>query len=259
MKKNLIALNSILVFSLLIFSGCRKETANTLVADQAIASKLTSSANSSDLNAKLRSSKVALTETQILIRKWVEWVFTRDVSLLPWDDATGEKQYAGQPYAEGTMMLAGGGSPDLARREITIDIDQYQYVFIPIVNVMNRVNDCYQDHPTNGNVPAGSLRSPITEALNGKRTLILNWDGNSLLPNKLKDLRENSGFWEFSINSSWDDGCAASSNTFYADGFWTKIPLTVGVHQLEVGGDLNFNKFKFEFSNHVIYTINVTN
>jgi hypothetical protein len=256
MKKNLIALNGILLLFLLMFSSCRKENANTLVSDQANASKLTSS---SDLNSKLRSSKVALTETQILIRKWVEWVFTRDVSLIPWDDATGEKQYAGQPYAEGTMMLAGGGSPDLTRREITIDIDQYQYVFIPVVNVMNRTNECYQEHPTNGNVPNGSLSAPIKEALNGKRTLILNWDGNSLLPDNLKDLRDNSGFWEFPVHSSWDEGCTASSGTFYADGFWVKIPLTVGVHTLEVGGNLDFRRFKFEFSNHVIYTINVTN
>ncbi len=116
MKKNLITINGVLLFSLLMFSGCRKETAHTLSADQANASKLTSAGNTSDLNAQLRSSKVVLTETQILIRKWVEWVFTRDVSLIPWDDATGEKQYAGQPYAEGVMVLAEGGSPELTRR-----------------------------------------------------------------------------------------------------------------------------------------------
>src|SRR6266487_4429306 len=117
MKKNLIPISSILLFSLLMFSGCQKETTNAVVSKQATAA------------SKLESSKAALSETQILIRKWTEWIFTRDVSLAPWDDATGDKQYAPQPYANGTMLLAGGSSPDLVNREITIKLNQYQNVF----------------------------------------------------------------------------------------------------------------------------------
>jgi hypothetical protein len=255
MKKNLHVISSILLFSLLLFSACRKENANTSKEATAV-SKLASSDESKLIS---ESSQFALSETQILIRKWTEWVFTRDFSLTPWDDATGEKQYAAQPYPNGTMMLAGGSSTDLVNREVTININQYQNIFIPLVNILNRSSDCYLAHPSNGNVPNGSLLSPITEALNGPRNLVLNWDGNSLLSDKLQDLRENSGFWVFPINSSWDNGCIASSTTFYSDGFWAKIPLTSGVHQLEVAGDLDFRRFKSPFSNHVIYTITVTN
>jgi hypothetical protein len=244
MKNNLLVACSVLLLSLSLFSGCRKENADTLVSEEAIAA------------SKSESSKAALSETQILIRKWIEWVATRDVTLVPWDDATGEKQYAAQPYANGTMLLAGGGSPDLVYRAITIDLNQYQQIFIPVVNVFTYWSDCFPGHPEK-NVPNGGLSHYLTEALNGKRTLILNWDGNSLLPDKLKELRENSGFWEFTIHPSWTNGCISSRPaTFYADGFWATIPLTPGVHQLEVAGDLDF---KDPFSNYVIYTITVTN
>src|SRR5258706_2058437 len=246
MKKNLITINSILLLSLLVFSGCQKETSDTLASNQVTAA------------SKLESSTVALSETQVLIRKWTEWIFTRDASLAPWDDATGDKQYAAQPYANGTMLLGGGSSPDLVKREITININQYQNVFLPLVDVSNIFNNCFYEHPSNGNVPNGIISGIITEALNGKRTLTLNWDGNSLLPGKLKDLRNNSGYWEFLPNSSWYGECT-SPTTYYADGFWAKVPLTLGVHTLEVAGDLDLRRFKSPFSDHVIYTINVTN
>lgn len=246
MKKNLIPLSSILLLSLLIFSGCQKESSDTLVSNRVTAA------------STLESSKAALSETQILIRKWTEWIFTRDASLAPWDDATGAKQYAAQPYASGTMLLAGGSSPDLVNREITINLNQYQNIFLPLVDVSNAWNDCFYAHPSNGNVPNGVLSGVITEALNGKRTLILNWDGNSLLPDKFGDLRNNSGYWELPVNSSWFGECAGPT-TFYVDGFWAKISLTLGVHTLEVSGDADFRRFKSPFSNHVIYTINVTN
>ena len=77
-----------------------------------------------------------------------------------------------------------------------------------------------------------------------------------MLPENLKDLRENSGYWEYPVNPVWTNGCIANDPTFYADGFWATIPLTPGVHQLEVAGDMDF---KDPFTNHVIYTITVTN
>jgi len=245
MKKNLLTACSMLLFSLLLFLGCRKENADTNVSGKAITA------------SESESSKKALSETQILIRKWIEWVASRDFDLRPWDDPTGDKQYAAQPYATGTMLLAGGGSPDLVYRAITIDINQYQQIFIPVVNVFNFWSDCFPGHPEK-NVPNGGISHYITEPLNGKRILTLKWDDNSLLPDKLKDLRENSGFWESSIHPSWTGGCVSSNpTTFYADGFWATIPLTPGVHQLEVAGDMDFKKDPF--SNHVIYTITVTN
>lgn len=251
MKKNFTTVG-IILSSIMVLPCCQKEI---VVSEEVTA---LSKESAVEQNVPSESSNATLSETQVLIRKWTEWVFTRDVSLVPWDDATGDKQYAAQPYATGIMMLAGGSSPDLVNRAITISLSQYQYIFIPVVNVLNLTNDCYLAHPTNGNVPKGALTSPITEALNGKRNLVVNWDGSSLLPDKLQDLRANSGLWEFTIHPSWIEGCTDTSNTFYADGFWVKIPLTVGVHQLEVSGDLEFKRFKSDFSNHVIYTITVT-
>ena len=125
------------------------------------------------------------------------------------------------------------------------------------MNASSYWNDCYPGHPEE-NVPNGGISNYIKEALNGKRVLVLNWDAVSLLPGKLNDLRSNSGFWEAKIDPSWDNGCVATSTTFYADGFWAKIPLSTGVHQLEIVGDLEFTRLKFPFSNHVIYTLTVT-
>lgn len=246
MKKNLTAPNTILLFLLLLLSSCQKETAN--------------SDTNANLPASVRnlSARPALSQTQTLIRKWIEWVVARDYEERPWDDPTGAEQYAAQPYSSGTMLLAGGGSPDLETREITISLSQYQQIFIPVVNVFNYWSDCFPGHPEE-NVPYGAISHYITEPLNGKRTLTLNWDGNSLLPEKLKNLRENSGFWEAPVHPAWTGGCISTSTTFYADGFWASIPLSLGVHQLEVAGDMYFHTDKSSFSNHVIYTINVTN
>lgn len=246
MKKNLLSVCITWMLSLMLLPGCRKENVNS------------GTGNAGDLSTNRTNTQVLkaeLSETQILIRKWVEWVVSRDFDAIPWDDATGDKQYAAQPYANGTMLLAGGGSPDLVYRAITIDFDQYQQVFIPIVNVFNYWSDCFPGHPEK-NVPNGGLSHYFHDALNGKRALILNWDGNSLLPENLKDLRENSGYWEYPVNPVWTNGCIANDPTFYADGFWATIPLTPGVHQLEVAGDMDF---KDPFTNHVIYTITVTN
>jgi hypothetical protein len=244
MKLRIITISSIILLGL-VFTGCRKQDAGTN----------TGLSPAPDRNA---TAKQAPTATQELIRDWTEWVFTRDVSLAPWDDATGAKQYAAQPYTSGIMMLAGGGSPTLENRALTISLAQYQHVFIPLVNGMIYWNDCYPGNPVN-NVPTGALNAIITESLNGPRTVILKWDGVSLLPEKLKDLRENSGFWVAPVHSSWDGGCVATSITFYADGFWAKVPLSLGVHTLEVAGDADYRRFKAPFSNHVIYTITVTN
>lgn len=243
-KKAFLRLSSLLLaVIILLLPGCRKENADAFISEESIAAS-----NSGSL-------KPSLSERQILIRKWVEWVVSRDYDIRPWDDATGDRQYAAQPYINGTMLLAGGGSPDLVYRAVTIDINQYQQVFIPLVNVFNYWSDCFPGHPVE-NVPNGGISHYLTDPLNGKRTLTLNWDGNSLLPDKLKDLRENSGFWEFPLHPSWTGCVPPRPATLYADGFWATIPLTPGIHQLEVAGDLDF---KEAFSNHVIYTITVTN
>src|SRR5689334_21329658 len=110
MKKNLTTTFGILLLSVLTFSNCSKESANSTAS------------NATDIsNVSTQSPDPNLTETQVLIRKWIEWAFARDVNSVPWEDPTGAGQYAGQPYSNGTMMLAGGGSEDLVNREITVD------------------------------------------------------------------------------------------------------------------------------------------
>jgi hypothetical protein len=246
MKKSLLTISSMLLMTLTQF-GCNKAN------DCGDARVPVSSSVSSTI-----TSKAVLTGTQALIRQWMEWAFTRDVSLAPWDDATGARQYLNQPNSSGTMLLAGGASPALVNRQLTISLAQYQEVFIPIVNSFVYWNDCYPGPPYN-TVPTGELVAALSEGLNGKRDITLNWDGVSLLPAKLKNLRENSGFWIVPVHPSWDGGCVASSTTAYADGFWAKVPLTTGVHTLEVAGDSDYRQYKSAFSNHVMYTITVTN
>ncbi len=247
MKQRIIPFLAALLMILLL-QGCQKQQVNP-----------EATATSTKQAIKLPASRVALSQTQVFIRKWTEWVLARDYSEAPWDDATGAKQYAGQPYATGTMMLAGGSSPDLVTRDITISLSQYQQVFFPLVNFLSYWNDCYPGHPDNGNVPPGAVSSFITEALNGKRTIVLNWDGQSLITDKLKDFRSNSEYWQFSIHPSWDNGCIATATTLYVDGFWAKVPLSLGTHTLEIAGDADIRRIKTPFSNHVIYHITVTN
>ena len=244
MTPKLLAISGIFLLAALS-SGCQKECV-----------KPTPSTGPTTIHRP--TSRTTLTETETLIRAWTEWVFTRDINLLPWEDATGAKQYAGQPYTSGTMMLAGGGSPDLVNRALTININQYQQVFIPLVNSFSYWNDCYYAHPS-GNVPTGIVSGLVTQSLNGQRALTLKWDGVSLLPAKLKDLRANSDTGVATMHPSWIEGCTAGPTTFYDDGFWAKLPLALGVHTLEVAGDSEFKIFKSPFSNHVIYTITVTN
>jgi hypothetical protein len=102
------------------------------------------------------------------------------------------------------------------------------------------------------------FQSIIKESANGPRELILTWDGVSLLSKKEKDVRANSGVWSFNLHSDYT-GCIEGLDTVYSDGFWAKIPLTLGLHTLIIGGDLSSSRKnqKFTFSNIVKYTIEV--
>jgi len=210
--------------------------------------------------AQLKAAKQDNEELQTLVRAWAEWVYGRDFSVAPFNDPDGSLQYLDQPYSSGIFMLGGGSSEEPVNRTVTISLSKYQYVFVPLVVITITNDHCDPSfEPHGGQKPLAFYQSYIKEAFNGPKDLTLLWDGASLLSTKQKDARVNSGVWDFSVAPSYKNGCADAPalSTAYADGFWAKIPLTLGTHTLVVGGNLTFRREKFEFANIVNYTINV--
>jgi hypothetical protein len=209
-------------------------------------------------NAARKAAKADDRELQTLIRAWSEWVYSRPFSVAPFTDTDGSLQYLNQPFSEGVFMLAGGSSPELVKRTVTISLDDYQFVFVPLVVITVLDGLCDPSFgPHGGQNPKAFFQSLIKKAFNGPRELTLDWDGNSLLSTKKKDTRANSGVWEFYAHPDYT-GCTEGLTSAYADGFFAKIPLTLGTHTLTVGGNLDFRGTSEEFSNMVEYTIIVT-
>lgn len=255
MKKNYLKTFSYFLLPALFFISCQKKK-NELSpeTDQNSSAKIKSVQD--DVLLALRNTPA---ETQELIKKCNEWFFARDISEDPFDDATGAKQYLAQPYSSGTMMLASGVAPGTVYRNVSISYSQYQKAFIPLVSGSYWWDECFVTHPANGNVPYGVMIAQWVAAFNQHNTqLTLKLDGVSILPSNLNSLRGSSGFWDFSIHPSWNAGCIASSTTFYADGYWAVVPLSLGVHELEIFGGAYFPRYKSPFSSHVIYTLTVT-
>ncbi|QHT67375.1 hypothetical protein GXP67_12380 [Rhodocytophaga rosea] len=211
----------------------------------------------SSLSTLAKAARRGNDEIQTLIRAWNEWVFTRPFSVAPFNDPTGEFQYLDQPYSSGIFMLGPGASPDPIYRTVTISLSQYQYVFTPLVGRTAYAGPC---DPTSG--PKGGqtfeayFQIALKESLNGPSGLILSWDGVSLLSKNPNELRANSGVWSFTVHPDYS-GCETPSTTVYADGYWAKMPLTLGTHTLIVGGAIDAKKEKFTFSSIVTYTIHV--
>ena len=217
------------------------------------------STSSTSANAYRKAAKTDDQELQTLIRAWAEWVYSRHISVAPFLDPTGDLQLLDQPYSSNVFMLAGGFSPELVERTVTISLSQYQYVFVPLVVITGLYDTC---EPTvDPNNPKAFFQGQFKEAFNGPRELTLEWDGASLLSTKQKDARANSGVWTFHVDPSYYENATSCSetsiSTAYADGYWAKIPLTLGTHTLKVGGNFDLRRFKFEFSNMVEYTIHV--
>lgn len=216
------------------------------------------------LNTTTPTSKAARVnnqELQTLIRKWTEWVYSRDISVAPFNDPTGDLQQIAQPYTSEVFMLAGSSSSEPVDRVVTISLSDYQYVFVPLVVISVFYNQCDPSFgPKGGQNPEAFFQSLVKEGLNGPKALTLMWDGASLLPTKQKEVRANSGVWNFAVASSYINSCAAYPlSSAYSDGYWAKIPLTPGTHTLTVGGNFDSGKLKFSFSNIVNYTIHVEN
>jgi hypothetical protein len=230
----------------LLLSSCQKDVETTPPASVSLKTSGT------EVN---KAKKNHNADWQTLIRQWNEWAYGRDASIAPFNDPDGSLQYLAQPYAEGVFMLAGGSSEELVKRTVTIDLSQYQYVFVPLVVLTVSLNPCNPDFgPKNGQPVEAFFTSQFKSAFNGPKELTLQWDGTSLLSTKQKDARANSGVWTFNLHPTFS-GCATTS-AVYAEGYWAKIPLSLGTHTLTVGGNLHLKKkYDVEFSNIVEYTI----
>ncbi len=238
-----------------VFISCQKQE----LSDERIPE------NNSTAVSKTSGSSIAVAArptpaaTQTLIRLYTEWWLKRDIAVAPFDDATGAKQYAAQPLSSGTMMLASGFGPDIQQRTVTISLSQYQKIFISPLGLSNADNDCNDENsPSNGNFPYGIFKSNSAPAFNSNNAnLVITWNGTSIVPSNIQDARYNSGFWEFYVHPSWT-GCTDFSSITYVDGFFFLIPLTVGTHTFDVFASAYYPYFHDTFSNHVIYTLNVT-
>ncbi len=239
-----------------VFISCQKQD----LSDESIPDNNSAAASKTSGSNIVAASRQTPAATQNLIRLYSEWWLKRDISVVPFDDATGAKQYAAQPLSSGTMMLASGfNSPDIQHRTVTISLSQYQKVFISPLGFTSYDNDCNDENsPSNGNIPYGVFISNSAPAFNSHNAnLIITWDGTSIVPSNIQNARGNSGFWEFYFHSSWT-GCTDFSTMTYADGFFFLVPLTVGSHTLDVYASTYYPYFHENFSNHVIYTLNVT-
>ena len=260
MKKLLVVIGA--AFTLL---SCDKEAVvepqqSLVIAKNAVVKSQQSLVNTS-VNADSKAAKASNQEFQTLIRKWNEWIFKIDIEVSPFFDTIGNLQYLAQPYASGVFMLAPGVSPDPVVRIVTISLRQYQYVFIPLVGTVFIYSPCDPNSGRQGNQTLESLFiRTIKEPLNGPAKLTLLLDGVSILPKNQNDLRANSGAWSFDVHPSWTIPCAKATTT-YADGYWAKVPLTIGTHTLLVGGEIEGAKLDIEqkgkssFSSMVSYTL----
>jgi hypothetical protein len=219
------------------------------------------SANRTSNDVSNKAARQASTEVQTLIRKWTEWAYGRPLSEAPFNDPDGSWQDISQPYSNGVFMLAGGSVPDLIERTVTISLSKYQYIFVPLVVISVFSNECIPGSmPHGGQKPEAFFQSLVKSGFNGPKDLSLVWDSASLLSTKQKDARVNSGVWSFTTPSFLAEFYPCAEGTLgmaYSDGYWAKIPLTLGTHTLSVGGNFDSGKLKFDFSNNVEYTIHV--
>ncbi len=238
-----------------VFISCQKQE----LSDEQIPDINSTAASKSSGSSNVIAAKQTSAATQTLIRLYTEWWLKRDITEDPFDDATGTKQYASQPLSSGTMMLAPGFGPDLQQRTVNISLSQYQKIFIGPLTLTYFDDDCNdEDSPNNGNIAHGLFKSISAPAFNSHHSnLVVTWDGTSIVPSNIQNARDNSGFWEFYAHPSWT-GCTDFSTMTYADGFFFLVPLTVGTHNLDMYASAYFPSFHFTFSNHVIYTLNVT-
>ncbi len=193
----------------LFLSSCQKNVETTQPAN------LSLKASSTYVNKEVKELNA---DWQTLVRKWNEWAFGRDISVAPFLDPDGSLQNLSQPYSQGVFMLAGGSSEDLVKRTVTINLNQYQYVFVPLVVLTVLLNECNPDFgPKGGQTLEAFFRSQFKSAFNGPQELTLKLDGTSILPTKEKDARANSGVWTFAFHPSIS-GCATTS-AVHSEGF----------------------------------------
>lgn len=235
----------------LILTSCKKEN---------IPSDLTPANSDASAAHKSSAKKEVKFQFPTLIRDWTRWIYANGREISPLNDEDGSRQAAFQPYQNGIFFLAGGGTAANYNREITISLSQYQYIFVPLINLTAWYDECDPDFAPRKNQTAENFfKKIVNDAFNGnKNQLTLLWDGSSRLSTNQISLRSNSGVFSFNIHPSWNGECISPSpSTFYTDGFWDLIKLSLGNHTLVIGGSATIKKFDAAFSNSVTYTIHV--
>lgn len=204
-------------------------------------------------------------ETQMLIRAWTEWTYGRSVSVSPVSDPDGSSHFAGQPYASGTFLLAGASNgtlnPPVVHRTISLELNKYQYVFTPLINLSVWYNECDPSfQPAQNQSPSSFFQPFMSDAFdqnNNQLKLILDKTPIINTANQL-EFRGSSGVWNFKLHPTQDNGCAAASTTISNDGYWALIKLSPGTHTIEFSGNFKLESYyDYLASNHVVYTINV--
>lgn len=238
----------------LLFTSCKKQSLPAQASTAQIG-KISAVAKTAKNDAKKTFS-----ETQLLIQQMTQWAYGKPVSQWPNYDPDGHLQDLGQCSSCGVYFLAGGNFENpYYTRNVTIDLAKYQYIFTGFVSLSSWYDNCdMSTAPKNGQDPEAYFRSIFAEALNGKRDLSLTWDGQDLLSSKQQDYRANSGVFQFAVDPSFYTGCTAETSTWYTDGYFVKLPLTLGQHTLVIGGNFDLKK-KFDISafDLVTYHINV--
>lgn len=247
-----------IVFMAFIYLSCQKQIA----PEQRAADPFNKMAGAAASLSKQQQSEVIIpdaAEMQMLIRLWTVWNFAKPFAQWPSFDTDGHLQDLGQCNSCGVYMIDGGNlQQPYYTRNITIDIAKYQYLFIPLIALSGWYDDCDRSFgPKNGQNPEAFYNSEFSQAINGKRDFTLEWDGQSILPPKQNQYRANSGMFQAQIDPSYHTGCIASITNWYTDGYWVKLPITVGQHTLVLGGDLYWRK-KMDIKAFDLVTYNIT-
>jgi hypothetical protein len=194
-----------------------------------------------------------------LVTQWWSLFYNTPFAKNPaMSDKTGALQPVGSPVGN-TVFLFGSGGDTLTR---TVTIKKGQYVFAPLVNMVNwyiKGDTCDRDYvPAKGQSDLDFLKGGIASFFDAPVVLTATLDGKAIYDSP-KNQRVQTGIFEATVlpdyttkNCDWRPKKATS----YADGYWIAFKPTAGKHTLVIGGKIQFPD-KSTFANQVTYTLNV--
>ncbi len=173
-------------------------------------------------------------------------------------DKTGALQPVGSPVGN-TVFLFGSGGDTVSR---TVTIKKGQYIFAPMINMVNwyiKGDTCDPTYiPEKGQSDLDFLKGGIAGFFDNPPVLTATLDGKALYTDS-KTQRVQTGIFEATVlpdytvkNCDWRPKKATS----YADGYWLAFKPTAGTHTLVLGGKIKFDATN-SFANQVTYTIKV--